>query len=334
MQDDTDALISQVAAELGKALGEPPRVDLSTADAALDPGIDALMHCTRHGDQQTYAVQVKNGSPARLQLDHLRHVSSVLDAEPLLVSHHIGEVAAHRLRDRGIQYVDALGNAHLHFGGVLIDVQGRRQTSTRTARPKPTTNLVSPRRAQIIMCLLVWPDLLDARLQDLADVSGTSPSQVHQTLKLLDEAGYMKDGAVLRSRRDELIDLWTSAYPTQLSPTLDLGSFTSQHPGVWPEVPEGVLAHRESAADELIRPATATIYVAALTPDVVRANRWTRSGRPDVFVRHRFWTSPHERRDLTGTADAPWLLVLADLLASSDPRPRAVAHDWRQTHAR
>lgn len=332
---DQRAVIERARGHLTKILGEAPAVTLEMESHDLD--FDALLTCTYRGQQQTYAVLAHPQFTARTRLRVHSPLSSMHDPGtlPLLITERVGEASAKRLKDAGIQYIDTLGNAHIQFGPVLIDVQGRRRHTPRTTATNNSANLMSPRRAQIIMCLIAWPELLERRLQDLADASGTSPSQVHQTLKLLEDAGYAREKALLRSRCDALIDLWAGAYATQLGPTLDREAFTSQQPGAWPTIPEGILAHRsgETAVPHLLTPTTATVYLHAVTPDLIQANRWVRTDRPNVLLRKRFWRSPDESPRATGTFDAPWPIIYADLLSSTDPRHRQAAQAWRRDHA-
>ena len=44
----------------------------------------------------------------------------------LLLAPAVNPRGAHELRVAGVQFLDAAGNAYLRFGGVLIDVRGRR----------------------------------------------------------------------------------------------------------------------------------------------------------------------------------------------------------------
>jgi hypothetical protein len=339
---EAQSLLRDALERLTELLGEAPEV-VEWSNEASDIGDGITVRCTYRGHEELYSVTLTSRLSSYRLLERVtRTPPSDSDNHtplPLIATSHVTDRAAIDLRSKGLQYVDSLGNAHLHFGPVLIDVRGRRAPKPQSELPRGargSASLTSPRRAQIIMCLLAWPDLLQARLQDLADASGTSPSQVHQTIKLLSEAGYVSDKELYRHRTPELLDMWASAYATQLGPTLALDEFTSQHPGEWPALPDGLLAHRsgESAAHTLMRPTTATIYLETPDPALIRLNRWMRTERPNVFLRLRFWTSPEEGTRTHGTHEAPWPIVYADLLSSNDPRHREAAQNWRQARER
>jgi hypothetical protein len=256
---------------------------------------------------------------------------------PLLVaSDYISEKSAASLRDTGIQYIDGSGNAYIRFQDVLVDVRGRRRRKTDAdfqSAQRPS-NLFSPRRAQVVLVLLAWPEFADANVRDIAKASGVSVGLVHDTLAMLDESGYLPHGSGSLYRRRELLEYWTAAYPTGLSPRLALASFRGEPQDIRKvNAEDPVFTSGESAATDLIRPETVTIYVESLDPKLPIVNRWRSDLEPNIFVRRKFWSSPYkDDGPLVGLRPAPWPLVYADLVASGDPRQREVAREWRDRH--
>lgn len=252
------------------------------------------------------------------------------DGPTLAIARHIGPRTAAAYRQAEVQYVDGSGNAWLQFGDVLIDVQGR-QPATPT-RGRVAGNLFTTSRAQVVCVLLAWPELWHWPQREVAHAAGVSLGQVNNALRLLTDAGFGPEG---RRGHDELLRLWAAAFPTGLAERLTLATFRGDPDTVKPVDATAFYRSGEVAAVELLRPATATIYVEELDPRLAVVNRWRTDMEPNIVVRRAFWTSPvgeakPTRKDVP---EAPWPLVYADLLASEDARVRGVAEEWRMTHA-
>jgi hypothetical protein len=149
-------------------------------------------------------------------------------------------------------------------------------------------------------------------------------------MALLAEAGYEADQG--RPEQTQLLDLWAAAFPTGLAAKLTLAGF---HGDIEKLVSLGMMfVSGEKAAEDLLRPATLTLYVEQLDPRLPIVNRWRADGRPNIVIRRKFWHSPDGDESREGLAVAPWPLVYADLLASDDSRVRGAATEWKDRHAR
>jgi len=160
---------------------------------------------------------------------------------------------------------------------------------------------------------------------------------------LLTEAGYRRDRP--RPGQTELLDLWAAAFPTGLATKLTLARYRGQIGPVKHVRSDGpVFFSGESAAEDLLRPATLTLYVEQLDLRLPVVNQWRSDGPANIVVRRKFWQVPHDSsssggasRDpdgaLAGVRPAPWPLVYADLVTSGDPRVRTVAREWRDRFA-
>lgn len=247
---------------------------------------------------------------------------------------HVTPKTADSFRRAGVQYLDAAGNAWIHFEDVLIDVRGRPRPTGAAPRASAAGNLFSSGRAQVVLVLLAWPDLWYSSQRDIARAAGVSLGQAHNTLALLAQAGYDRDRH--RGGRADLLDLWAAAFPSGLAQRLTLATYRGEirpvkkvHAGDAPAV------SGEAAVPELLRAARLVLYVAELDPQLAIENRWRADGDPNVVVRRKFWhTVETADGDATGIQVAPWPLVYADLLASDDPRAREAAQTWRERHER
>lgn len=302
-----------------------------------------LVTLSRAGHRQQYAAVV--AEPMTLSSVIRGHRTPASSFTELVIGHRVSRRSAAAFREAGIQFVDALGNASIRFGNVLIEVQGRtdsgvRPTDARNDPARPPANIFSSRRAQVILVLLTWPDLSTATVRDIAEAAGVSTGQAHDTLGQLEQTGFVVPGSRRLDRAEELLDLWTAAYPTGLGRRLELGRFHGD-----PATPvQGLAADRswhlssESArASGVLRPATLTVYLDHLDRRLPALNRWDADTDrpPNIFVRRQFWKSPSgEDEPAPAGRNAPWPLVYADLLATRDARLSEVARTWRVRHGR
>ncbi|MEU4243168.1 type IV toxin-antitoxin system AbiEi family antitoxin [Actinoplanes sp. NPDC026619] len=331
MQDRTPTMtrVLETVRERLREFGIALEIDQSHGDVTLSHGVT----------QARYALEVTE----QMTLGSLAPRRSTAPAQSLLVAgEQISRRSAAAFRDAGIQFVDTLGNAYLEFGPVHIEVQGRTAPAGHppirgSAAPRPT-NLFSSGRSQVILALLAWPELVGGKVRQIAAAAGISVGQAHDALGRLEEAGYLVPSSKALNRRDELLDFWTAAYPAGLGRRLEIARY---HGDPTRPINSRSLLHvsGESAAGvDIARPATLTVYVDSLEPDLPILNRWTASPDhvPNVFVRKRFWTSPRpdESPSESTTPNAPWQLVYADLAATGDPRLAEVARTWRAHCAR
>jgi hypothetical protein len=321
-----DEILAHVEARLGE-LGVAARVRPATS--AL-PGIrQAEAHLVRGTSAEDYSLLC---GPALRLTDAAR----VGDAHrPTLVfTTFVAPKTAETFRRAGVQYLDTAGNAWITFGGVLIDVRGRPRPDRAASRPRVVAgNLFSPGRAQVVLALLAWPQLWDAPRRDVAHAAGVSLGQAHNALAMLAESGYGRDH-VPRASAD-LLELWAAAFPAGLATRLTLATYRGESGTVRKVNPtDPVFISGEGAAGDLLRPATLTLYVEELDPRLAIRNRWRTDGQPNVVVRRKFWHAPdNSDGPLPGLRNAPWPLVYADMLSSSDPRVRDAATEWRARFA-
>ncbi|XVU26551.1 type IV toxin-antitoxin system AbiEi family antitoxin [Actinoplanes sp. CA-054009] len=315
-------------------------VALEREPAAIDSGADAAVTLTRGASTARYLVQVK-----AMTLTAVAHRKVPAGPHPMLmIGDRISRRSADAFREANIQFVDALGNAFIVFGDVFIDVRGRaeRDDQARAGRPEApagaAANLFSRVRAQVILALLTWPELVGGVRREIADAAGTSLGQAHDVMTRLAEAGFLRPSSNGLIRIDELVDYWTAAYPTGLGPRLGVAQFHGD-PSLPVKSEHPVYLSGETAVGvDLARPATSTVYLDSLEPKLAIANRWSANPDrvPNVFIRKKFWTSPRpaEEDSATKTRNAPWPLVYADLMATGDARLAEVARTWRAHHAR
>ncbi|MGH7829732.1 MAG: hypothetical protein ACREP8_06095, partial [Candidatus Binatia bacterium] len=113
---------------------------------------DALIRL-RHGDQEVlYAAEVKRGlRPATLGA--VLHQLERLGQPALLVTNYVTPPLADALKERGVPFLDAAGNAYLNHPPLLVWVKGQRPKET-TVTANVTTRTFNPSGLQVIFPLL------------------------------------------------------------------------------------------------------------------------------------------------------------------------------------
>jgi len=247
----------------------------------------------------------------------------------------ITERSSEALRLLGIDFLDATGNAHVRFGGVFVDVRGRRaprsEPGATPLRTRRGVNLFSRKRSQVIFALLWQPQLATAPRRDLAFSAGVSLGQAQETVELLGSYGVLDEQGNLPAwSRPALLRDWAAAYPATLGSPSTAGRFRGDISDLTgSSLP--LMNSGESAVTDLHTPETLTVYSESFPSELVRAKRWRRDDdHPTILLRHKFWgdQSNHE-----GVHVAPWPLVYADLLAAGDSRQRAAAEEFLEAHS-
>lgn len=265
-------------------------------------------------------------------------VAAALQLPPgsMLVTPWLGEEAGEILRQRGTDFVDSAGNAHLEWDGVLVDVRGRRRIrAEEPAIPRSAGRAFTRAGAQLVFVLLSWPEMASCSLRELARAARVSLGAAQQSMEDLASAGYVYDGPRGRvlARDSDLVGRWGEAYALRLAPKLDLGRFEVENDR-WRRSADEVL--REAGAqwggelaatrlDSHLRPTTATVYADDVPAALVLKFRMRPSSTGSVFIRRRFWSVPAD--DLV----VPAPLVWADLMISGDPRQREHAERLKES---
>lgn len=263
-------------------------------------------------------------------------IPGVIDALPaLVVAPHVTESTGESLRTLGLAYVDAVGNASIRFGPVLIDIRGRKP------RPGPTTKEL-PSRAfrasglKVVLALLQDPASVTMTMHQIAALTGVADGTVHAAITDLERNGYLlrRNGKTTLLRQRRLLDEWSTAYALRLQPKLHLAAFRSPTPKWWRDPLLDITAidgqwGAETAAELLggeLRATRAVLYTPVVPATWAAQLRW-QSATPqdaDVEIRKRFWTQLSGRR-----STCPSVLVYADLLAAADSRLREAAQQLR-----
>lgn len=175
---------------------------------------------------------VRHLRPAQLPLlEHrLEQVTRLGPCEHgLVITNYVSANLAGRLRDKGIWFLDAVGNAYLEVPGtVMVYATGNRPPTTAPTRGA----YLSPAGAKVLFLLLKYGPEVSLTYRNMASLLGVSLGRVSQIMQELLQVGILSQRQrghyrVVQPKR--LLENWVTAYSTKLKPKLALGRFAWSH---------------------------------------------------------------------------------------------------------
>lgn len=284
----------------------------------------------RHGEQETlYLVEYKrNLRPANLGIT--LHQMERLAQPAMLITDHVAPDLADELKERGISFLDAAGNAYIKHTNLLIWVKGQKPAAKATAIH--TGRAFQPTGLQVIFTLLCNPQAINLPYRELAKMAGVAHGTVGWVIPDLQQLGFVHDLQGKRGTRrlfehERLLNQWADAYARVLRPRTLIGRYyVADFEGWnnWPIAEYGALWGGEPAAAMLtdyLRPGELTLYAEKMPGLLAARQKFMKDAGPKhmvaVEVRKRFWNFPDNPKH---NNMVPPLLVYADLLATGDAR--------------
>jgi len=246
----------------------------------------------------------------------------------LLVSDYVTPPIAEKLRNQGIEFIDAAGNGFIDTSSRFVWVKGERPKESIGSPRPPTGRTYQPSGLQVVFALLCRPELVESSYREIADKAGVAHGTVGWTLPELQQEGHV---VVIDKRRRlagvrELLQKWVEAYARTLRPKLILGRYRAKRLDWVAKLDVegyGLSLGGEPAAQHLtsfLQPGSVTFYTEEVPSRFLLENRLLPDKRGNVEFLRRFWSFESESAGL-----APPLLVYADLLAIGDARCRETA---------
>lgn len=278
-----------------------------------------------------YVVEAKPTlTPATLGgvVAQARELESATGCPALIVTARVTEPIAEKLREMGVQFADAAGNANLVGPNFLVYVSGRKPpkqpTAHRISRTFGTAGI------KVLFALLCDPNLAGATYREIAAAAGVALGGMPQILADLMADGHLS--VIGQNRRFEptrrLLDEWAQAYARTLRPKTLLDTYVTPKFATWKDwtlEPAKVRWGGEPAANRLVgylQPGVLTLYADGPPARLIVEQRLARIHTPDreytVELRRPFWGPALDARTAPDTV--PPVLVYADLLATGDAR--------------
>lgn len=290
---------------------------------------DALVRIGRNVEGAQYAVEIKKAvhpatlGPLLLQLGQLGQ-------QALLITEYITPPMADTLRDKGVAFIDAAGNAYLNQPNLLIWVTGRKPVEKRI--DPQTGRGFQPTGLQVVFALLCNPEWVNRPYRELAEKAKVAHGTVGWVMPDLQRQGFLADikgkrGTRRLYKQPEMLAQWVDAYARQLRPKTLLARYYVETLNGWKDWPlheHGALWGGEPAGallTEYLRPGELTIYADKVPVMLAAKYKFLKEPRPGhtdiVEIRKPFWNFPGHPEH---TNVVPPILVYADLLATGDGR--------------
>lgn len=254
-----------------------------------------------------------------------------LPSASILVADYVNPKLAERLRQNGILFIDAAGNAFVVAGDVYVFIKGNRLASVETA-PRKKSRAFHASGLRLIFHFLHNPSLLNKTYREIAASTGVALGTVGWVINDLKASGYLSGADKSQSRELksplELLDRWAEAFPERLKPDLSLGAYLCRSAHLWKDLKP--LDHKAVWSGEVgaylldgyLTPEIQTLYLPGdeLKNLVIKhrlsktdAARHSEDGAI-IWVYEKFWSNGGSK------GIAPDILVYADLLSTDDPR--------------
>jgi hypothetical protein len=245
----------------------------------------------------------------------------------LLLADYVTPQMAKLLRDAGIAFADAAGNAYVEFGGNILYVTGN--APEQTPRREKVVRAFQATGLRVVFALLCAPELVTRPTRELAAMLGVANGTVGRVIDDLAHLGFVTTIGK-RDRRlhnlKELLERWVMMYPVHLRPRLLRRRLTTDEPNWWKNEkfdPRHVVLGGEPAADRLtqyLKPGTVTLYARGEPRpmnEIVARHRLRTDPAGEVEVLEAFWPA-----EIAGEKPglAPTPLIYADLLATGETR--------------
>jgi len=263
----------------------------------------------------------------------------------ILFADYITASLANRLREQGLWFVDACGNAYLDQPGVLLLFTVGQRPMREQARKG---QYFSEPGAKVLYYLLHYGPQIRATYRDIRQAVGVSLDKISKTFNELKGERLLtmaNQGSYEIHDAPRLLERWSDAYAAKLRPRILLGRFRSPFGKDFAKMFEEVASKRqledlvvggEYAGDRLtgyLRARALNLYVPVDRADAVRrALKLAPSQEGNIDLYEAFAQSLGEPRGRNGPAFAHPVLVYAELLATDDPRCGETALRLKEEH--
>jgi len=281
----------------------------------------------------------------------ISQVKQFPEDEGLLVADYVNPNMADKLRQQGVQFIDAVGNAFINQPPVYVYVTGNRQKERGLMLTKDgAKRAFEPKGLMVIYAFLRYPELVNAPYREIAERAGVAVGTVGWVLNGLKAAQFIRDKGGKKARRlvnyRKLLERWVEAWPEKLKPKQLVGEFIAEDPYWWEEVDireyDGYWGGEIAAAKytNYLKPEVATVYLpeharTRLLRDarLRKATEWTEYKTGAVLIYRPFWpVHPDELDDELREGLVHPILAYADLVATGETRNLEVARRIYDEH--
>jgi hypothetical protein len=197
-----------------------------------DDGIVRLAH---EGQKWEFKAEVK----LRVNRATIALLKQKMDraGEGLLVTDYVNPELAEVMKNQGIFFIDAAGNAFIDATPIYIFVKGEKPT--KIVKAKPVKRVFKPGGLKLIFALLNNPGMEKATYRDMAKAANVALGTVDFVMTELKELGFLIDMAKKGRqllKTGQLLRRWVEAYPENLKPKLAQEKFRTNAHHWWKDI--------------------------------------------------------------------------------------------------
>jgi len=189
-------------------------------DDRSEAGRQGALHLAGPWGELNYRVMTRlrlSAASAEVAINQLKETPE--QSRSLLITDYLSEELSLKLRQSGVDYVDAAGNASLQHPPLYVEVSGRKrpERQPRSGRAFQTAGL------KLIFLLLRLPQAVRWTYRDLALEAGIALGAVGPVLRELEDLGYLKNPGSERNlqKTRDLMLRWEIGYGERLRPALN-----------------------------------------------------------------------------------------------------------------
>ncbi len=237
------------------------------------------------------------------------------------------------MRDTGINYLDAAGNAFIRTDRNYVFIE---KPGTLHKIRNGTTRAFTKTGVKVVYHLLTYQEDINITVSELAGKTCVANDTIHNVYTNLVELEYLVKANRKKYKlikKEKLLNEWIKAYKDNLKLNILVGRFNFtgknrlwkdiklQNEAKWGGEPAGALI------TGYLVPAEFTIFTNEARPDILRNYHLTPDEKGNVYVYEKFWIE----EDLTRETVHP-LLAYADLIITEDPRNVEIANMIYEKH--
>lgn len=274
---------------------------------------------------QRFYVEVK-GELRQSNLNDLIYQFGDQRENWLLVARYIPGPLKTKMKEHGINYLEATGNCYINTGQIYLYVNDQPIKQVRRA---PAGKLWNATGLKFLFVILQDPNLLSAPYREIARAAGIALGNISNLFDELGQGGYLEMTTTKEERlihRDRLIERWVELFEVVLKPKLLKGRFRflkkiEQKEWEWLDT-EGIYWGGEPGADlyiDYLVPEKFTIYTGKAGNELVKQLRIAPDEQGNIIVLDKFWNDWPGYTKIKEAA-APPLLIYAELRNDLDSR--------------
>jgi hypothetical protein len=190
------------------------------------PPEDAVLRIRTTAGDFTLALEVKRSYLDRTITNSLLALAARPSRLPVIVfARYISRPSGERLATAGVNFVDRVGNVHLHLGDNQTLLLGKPES-----RPPSEGRRTGPAAVQVYGTFLALPEAIQWTTRRVAEISGAGKTAVAEARQRLISDGIlqpMKSGGYATADRKTLEEYFIRGYEQILRPHLSLGRYRS-----------------------------------------------------------------------------------------------------------